>query len=157
MTSYNDTLRYDGTYAPVLPANSITTPYNGSTNRAFLPEGGEDYVPATYTYTSATTVWTPKDATQQGAYFLRCVPSVSFATVQVTGNSTTQQRHIRQFGIVAGKVTQANLGMTKAPAYADVIADGVQYKIQINSLVAVTLPGNVAYLLSLSQYTWTPS
>ena len=145
MTTYNANISYNGNI-PSLPQSSVQTLYNGSMARTFWREGGSDYVPGVYTYASATTVWNPPDQDQQGAYFLRCVPSVTWQAIVVEGNSTETQRQIVQYGVVKAKITVANVGMTRAPAFVDVIANGLHYKIQPNS--TCTMPANVFNLLN---------
>ena len=147
MTTYNANISYNGNI-PSLPQSSVQTLYNGSMARTFWREGGSDYVPGVYTYASATTVWNPPDYDQQGAYFLRCVPSVTWQAIVVEGNSTETQRQIVQYGVVKAKITVANVGMTRAPAFVDVIANGLHYKIQTN--ISCTMPANVFGLLNMS-------
>ena len=155
MTTYNDSVSYSGVVVS-LPVNAIATAYNGPTSRTPYREGGQDTVPQVFTYASATTVWNAPDYKEQGYYLQRAVPSVSFPVFQVNGNSTGYQQHLTSFGAVFGRVTRANLGMTRAPAYVDVVADGVQYKLQINPSVSATVPGNVVTIIGMSgDYTWT--
>jgi len=142
MTAYNANITYNGNI-PSLPQSSVQTLYNGSMARTFWREGGSDYVPGVYTYASATTVYD-----QQGAYFLRCVPSVTWQAIVVEGNSTETQNQIVQYGVVKAKITVANVGMTRAPAFVDVIANGLHYKIQPNA--TCTMPANVFAILNTS-------